>query len=120
MLVIKCNRPAKFDVDQTLIMWDGVESYDRKVSINGRIYGVNEEHVQRIKDHKSLGHKVTVWSKSGWEHAERTVKALKLEPYVYMVECKPLFLYDDAPLERTFPSTQYVGALPVCDLFPKT
>lgn len=90
------------DVDDTLLMWDWHKyEFDNLITIEdpytkqNRTYGIHRAHVLLIKQYKSRGYKVTVWSKGGQLHAESAVKALGLENFVDFVMTKPEKVMDD-------------------------
>ena len=108
MKVIREDIITCFDVDDTLISYGG--------SSIGIVQGVFIQHVdpiveniEALKKHKKWGQHIVVWSRSGHKWAEAVVIALKLEKYVDQVMCKPLFYYDDIPVEKWMGSPRWGG-----------
>lgn len=123
MLILECNQPTYFDVDDTLVKWNRAKASDpnaiaiqcptsrqsRVLDENGietdglvkeegswvEYLAPHKVHIEHLKLHKLRGHTVIVWSAGGWEWAEAVVKALKLEKYVDLVIEKPVWFYDD-------------------------
>lgn len=105
MKIIKGDKIAYFDVDDTLVHW-GIKEGSPEVWVSYGLFKesyrmtVISENVEAIKLHKSRNHTVVVWSAGGYEWAAAVVKALKLEKYVDLVICKPVWYYDDLPAEK--------------------
>lgn len=81
MKIIESELNAAFDIDGTLAHVNTVNPI--------------EENVQFLKDLKSRGYHITVWSAAGFRRAEEVVKALQLEPYVDVIMTKMLKHCDD-------------------------
>ncbi|PCI45912.1 MAG: hypothetical protein COB41_00550 [Proteobacteria bacterium] len=107
-----------FDVDDSLVMWEGnpYSPEDGKIKIKDpndpdtpyRYLYPHKRHVNFLKKCHSRGYSVTVWSNGGWAWAESVVKALGLEEYVAKVESKPIKIVDDLPYNETFPTRLYL------------
>lgn len=105
MKVLKNEKHACFDVDDTLVMW-GDKDYTPdptkiafKCPHTESTYYLkpNKSHINFLKVQKSRGFDITVWSQGGWEWAETVIKTLELENYVDTVQTKPLKYVDDLP-----------------------
>ena len=86
--VIDNDLVVAFDVDETLVMWEGTG------------YRVNYTHVTSLKHHFLRGHFVIIWSAGGVKWAQRVVKELELEPFVNLVMSKKRWYYDDMPADK--------------------
>lgn len=101
MIVIESDQGAFFDVDETLVMMDDRDIRDEAILIideedNIRAIATPHwEHVQKIKDHYSRGHKIFIWSGGGYKWATAVVRALHLEPYVTAIIPKGPWIWDD-------------------------
>ena len=117
MQVIKNELTIFFDVDDTLVMWQGnpYQPGEGKVQIHDpndkddpyRFLYPHKRHINFLKKCHNRGYSITVWSNGGWAWAEAVVKALELEDYVTKVESKPLKIVDDLPYNETFPNRLY-------------
>lgn len=83
MQVINNQNTLAFDVDDTLIMWEGAS------------YTLNEEHAQQIYRAKNRGQFVLVWSRSPISFIERVIKEFNLGGYIDLVMQKPEYYFDD-------------------------
>lgn len=129
MIVLKSDKSAFFDCDDTLVLWSptpeekekyGIDIYCPGSTVLDKDGNVNIgpgwierlvphfAHIEQIKKHKARLHFITVWSAGGWEWAEAVVKALKLENYVDLVIAKPAWAYDDVSPETYMPKSQYM------------
>lgn len=95
-----------FDVDDTLVMWDkkvdglpeGVYKIDIKCPHSADAWyalAPHAGHIKILKDRKSRGSFIVVWSAGGFAWAEAVVKALNLEEYVDLCMTKPHAYVDD-------------------------
>jgi predicted Zn-dependent protease len=132
MFVLKCTKPAFFDIDGTLIEWrpseDSKEVMGTECKWPIRSLGMGEDgkifikeqfeedsfirldgNIEQLKEHKRRGHTVIVWSAGGWRWAETAVRMLGLEDYVDIAMEKPASIYDDRPLEEFMPKVQFIG-----------
>lgn len=102
-----------FDVDDTLIMSDLTKGdrivikcpYKKKTV---KVRAVHANHVKLVKDVKSRGYTVVVWSAGGARWAEAVVKALKLTKYVDVVITKPMRIVDDLEAHEFMSSRIYL------------
>lgn len=103
MKVIDSDKIVCFDVDDTLITQDFHEQKPEAViECNGHkteVLIINN-NVEAIKRHKRQGQIVIVWSAAGFRWASSVVKALKLEKYVDIAMSKPMWYYDDLPVQK--------------------
>jgi len=92
MIKIDNEHIVAIDVDQTLFMHDDdlffpdkiINPYSKSV-IKG---SANFTHIELLKQYKSRGLFVIVWSKAGVLWAEAVIKHYKLEPYVDLITTK--------------------------------
>ncbi len=101
MKVIKYENVVAFDCDDTLALWDdpnnkGIGKID--VQFAGKVVYLTPHtyHIDLMKMYKERGYYVIVWSANGWQHAERICKALKIEDFVDVVQCKLSKHVDDS------------------------
>lgn len=103
MKTIESDKIVCFDVDDTLISQD---FHEEKAQVTISCNGYKTEaliinnNVEAIKRHKKQGQIVIVWSAAGYKWAEAVVKALKLEKYVDIAMSKPMWYYDDLPVQK--------------------
>lgn len=107
-----------YDCDDTLVMWSLDPKRTDIIKIdtgNGHFAECNphHKHIQSIKDHKSRGQVVIIWSAGGGKWAEAVVKALGLEEYVDVCMSKPSWIYDDLSIMKWMPESKYIGKRPV-------
>jgi hypothetical protein len=105
MIVIESNTPIYFDCDQTLVLWDFPENERiNTIEIPCEDWTIvllpHKRHIKLLKDFKSKGHKICVWSGSGWEWSKKVVEILQLEAFVDIVMCKPKYYVDDLSCEE--------------------
>lgn len=104
-LVLGYDRVVFCDVDDTLVTFNfnptdlnkcvlvgppGFEKYALPMTGN----------IENLKNARTRGHGVVVWSQGGFSWAKAVVEALKLEEYVDLVVTKPNWIYDDLPVEK--------------------
>jgi len=98
------KKPAFFDVDDTLILWN-VSEYqelaDTAITVKFGGYDTvlipHQKNINLLKKFAKLGYDVIVWSQTGNEWAKTIVKALKLQNFVKATMSKPNFYIDDIP-----------------------
>ena len=108
MKVIKNEDVVYFDVDQTLILYEGTPGAENEpVALvldplrNRRIeFKEHSAMVRLLKEANQRGSFVVVWSRGGWEWATNVVEALQLTPYVNQVMTKPLVYFDDKDVKE--------------------
>ena len=108
MIVVDDNQIVFFDCDDTLVIWGydraNTSHTDNLVEFNNWGYSQwllpNQELIDQLKGHKKNGHKVVVWSRSGYEWAKEIVEGLKLQDHVDFVMSKPMYFYDDLPASQ--------------------
>lgn len=108
MKVIRCETNANYDVDDTLVMWEAnhTQPGEGKIAIvdpndNQTVYlKPHKKHIKILKDLKSRGYYITVWSAGGYGWAEAVVKTLGIEEHVDVVMTKPIKFFDDLPLSE--------------------
>lgn len=128
MEILSSDLVVGVDVDDTLVSWQPLDESEAEltyalhlaphneckivhVQFNGKIrsYWSYPSNIESLKTHKHKGHKIIVWSGSGWEWAAAVVAALQLEKYVDLVTSKPKWLLDDMRPEEFMPRP-YWGA----------
>lgn len=98
MRVLKHERSVAFDVDETLVMWEG------------QSYTPNQTNIDSLVRHAKRGHHVTVWSQGGWAWGLQIVKELGLEEYVDEVRTKFSWYCDDKPFDEFCDRYWYAGS----------
>ncbi len=121
------------DVDDTLVMWEGIGQGDSNLMqnavaveysvhslhvVNGREIPVeriltqlvipNKAHIDLLKESKAGGMSVVVWSQGGSDWAEAVVKALNLTQFVDAVVSKPVAYVDDLPATEFMTDRIYI------------
>lgn len=101
MKVIKNEMIATFDVDDTIVMWNHWDKENQGQHFIDPHDGTKHllvphyKHIKLLKDLKSRGYTVIVWSGGGYKWAETVVKTLDLEEYVDFVMTKVSKYIDD-------------------------
>lgn len=107
MQVFRNDMAAYFDVDETLVLWypsgsnpadlpeEAIEIVNPEDSTIRCWALPHAPHINKLKEHKTRGQLVVVWSAGGHAWAEATVKRLGLERYVDVVLAKPAWAWDD-------------------------
>lgn len=109
MQVINKENVIFFDVDDTLVLWDhGLklpEEMNQLVEIvdphdNKTVFlKPHKPHIKLMKNHKSRGTVIVVWSQGGYQWAKAVIETLGLTEYVDFVMSKPRAYVDDLPSE---------------------
>lgn len=115
MKVIKNENIKPFDVDETLVLHN-LEAYPEllEADIKDAVTGgsikvkVHEAMVRLLREEKSRGATVIVWSRGGYQWAYDVIEALDLIPYVDIVMSKPCFYFDDSTVEKWMESRVYL------------
>lgn len=105
MKVVKGPHTVFIDVDNTLLFWpEDFDENDNRIKdkptvlIEGREFVPNTKLIRTIlKYRNTIKQSFVVWSSSGWEWAEKVVRALELEDYIDVVTAKPFLWFDDGP-----------------------
>lgn len=93
-----------FDVDDTLIVYtkpkhqteeDAIEIYDPRCEHKIKVWKHNS-HIKFMKQQRSRGRLVIVWSHSGYKWAQTVIENLDLNAYVDYTMTKPSAVVDDA------------------------
>lgn len=112
MKVAKNDNLICFDTDDTLVTFKKIEGIEPIFIGSGEfkqaVYPISE-HVQAIKNSKTRGHYVVVWSQGGHEWAQQVVEALGLTEFVDLVMSKPAWIYDDLDPSEWMPKPFYYG-----------
>ena len=99
MMVIENELIIMFDVDDTLVMHGFPDSLDGAMDIvhpgtnNPHKVHPHKANIELLKQQRSRGYHVTVWSAGGWAWAKAV--ALGIESYVNEVRSKPIKYCDD-------------------------
>lgn len=115
MQTIKNEQLIMFDVDDTLIMWGKIKKGHKAVSVTNPYDGEQNilrkhlAHIKILKDRKSRGATIVVWSHGGYRWAEAVVRALKLEQYVDFCATKPFMYVDDTTAENILGERLYIS-----------
>jgi len=111
-----------FDIDDTLVMWEGnihqPDEHGRKLAIvdpydkTTVFLKPHQQHIKLVKQMHGRGRFVMVWSAGGVQWAEAVVKALNLEPYVGLIITKPVGYVDDLPANKFLQNHIYLPEKP--------
>lgn len=114
MFYLDNEMTAFFDVDDTLVMHD--DNFPRDLYINdpymsGHVMLVrrHERHIKLLKDFKSRGYSIVVWSAGGAKWARTVVDALELQNFVDICMSKPLKYVDDLPANEVLGARIYLN-----------
>lgn len=103
---IRDSRMAYIDVDQTLIDWECSNKDLPLLLLKGPNDATNVQaipvHIDLIKELRTVGWQIVVWSQGGADHAERVVKLLGIENLVDVIISKPTIYVDDLPFENQY------------------
>jgi predicted phosphatase len=105
MIIIKSENIKPFDVDGTLIC-DPKDSQMRAFIPDpiepGRTIhvGINQSMVRLLKEEKSRGAYIILWSRGGYQWAATVARFLELDRHIDLVISKPLAYFDDVPAEE--------------------
>lgn len=105
MNILRDDRIVWCDVDDTLILWN-LSAYPngQKVTVdhvNGPVEVIaHENNIKTLIKFWKLGYTLIVHSGSGWRWAKAVVEALKLDQYVNTCMSKPMYYFDDKPVEE--------------------
>lgn len=116
MIVIKNEWIIHFDVDDTLVMLgdkiyepgDGKIRFEDPHDSTVLYLKPHSRHIKLLKDFKSRGFHITVWSGGGHDWAETVIKTLELENYVDIVMTKNTKFIDDLPATEVLGSRIYL------------
>lgn len=82
-VVIKSTKLVAFDVDETLILWNPDEIDPERILpriiFNGVPVLAHSKHIELMSQFAARGHTVMVWSKGGWQWAQKVVTTLGIE-----------------------------------------
>lgn len=114
MRKLKDRHTIFVDVDNTLILWG--ETHDPVVRLSyDQVASIHMGHINKIKEFKSRGHNIVVWSAGGSDWAEKIVLLLELEDYVDLVISKPSWFIDDLASSAFMPEINRI----FLDPYPK-
>jgi hypothetical protein len=118
------DRIVAFDCDDTLVMWVGndFEPHPKKLLFKNPTTSLgtgevlktedtylvpHQKHIQKLKGYSKSGYFVIVWSAGGGAWAKEVIKVLGLEEHVHLVTGKPVYLFDDLPLQDAIGERKY-------------
>lgn len=95
---------AYFDIDNTLIDWEdnGEQALFLQSEQGSYIVYPMRKNIALIDELRAVGWQIYVWSQGGADHAERTIKLLKLEDKVDLIMSKPTIYVDDLPFQDQY------------------
>ncbi len=109
--IIESEQIICFDCDDTIVMWNEAikdvvveDAYDETLHNLTR----HEKHIKLLKDHKSRGFTVILWSAAGYAHAVSVAKALDILPYCDIIMSKPIKFVDDLPASEVLVNRVYL------------
>lgn len=115
MKIIKNEMNIYFDVDDTLVIWGKAKPGEKVIAITDPYDGSQHYlrphagHIKVLRDRKTRGATIHVWSASGWQWAETVVRALGLEEHVDFVLSKPTMYVDDLEAHEILGERLYLG-----------
>lgn len=104
-LVIGFDKVLFSDVDDTLITFNVTEeNLSQAIDIGPRGFERKAipmfKNIKNLKNARTRGHGVVVWSAGGHKWAAEVIRALGLEAYVDLIVAKPSWYYDDLPVDK--------------------
>ncbi len=106
--VLKNDHPWAVDIDDTLLLWD-VPKKDPMVTFTEPHSGdsitvpINENNIRLLKEKKSRGALVILWTQGGYEYGDVVATALNIREYVDIIMTKPVGLIDDLEAHAWMP-----------------
>lgn len=102
--VLESDRVLFCDVDDTLLTFNfRAEDTERTIMIGPEGFRKAAlpmlKNINSLKNARTRGHGVVVWSQGGYAWAKAVVEALGLNEYVDFIVTKPNWIYDDLPVE---------------------
>lgn len=100
MKVVKNEMTFFVDIDETLVCWlepydpNGFEIIDPNDGMPNKVLP-HHPHIKILKNKKTRGAHVVVWSAGGYAWAEAVINALGLAQYVDQIMTKPSAYMDD-------------------------
>lgn len=120
MDIIKSSRTVYFDVDDTLLIfnWKEINPEGKGLILIEDPSGCCAElvmphlrHIELMRQFKSRGHIIIVWSQGGAEWAGAACKALGIESLVEFALDKPSWYVDDLPSQVWMKNPIYLDPL---------
>lgn len=113
--LLNSDKIVSFDCDDTLVMWPNNPYQYRKDAVRLELGPKKDivylyphlKHIRKLKGHKRSGYKVIIWSMGGYEWALEVATKLELLDHVDLIMSKPIYLYDDMPLNDAFMYRRY-------------
>lgn len=115
MKTVQNEQVMMVDVDDTLIVWGKIKKGQKAVHVTNPHDGAQNTvrphagHIKILKDRKSRGAYIVVWSAGGYAWAEAVVKALGLTEYVDQIMTKPFMYMDDKTADEILGERCYLG-----------
>lgn len=107
-IVLKNDKVAMFDVDDTLIKWSTVlKEGNLDITDSPFFFYPHNRHIDELIKLKTTGWTIVVHSAGGYEWATKVINALEIESYVDLVMTKCTRLYDDLPAKQWLPKRIY-------------
>lgn len=107
--VLQSDKVVFCDIDDTIVKWNPTQEEINTKGVAFNNYGwqvmlvPHYAHIEQIKRHKAIGHKVIFWSAGGWEWANEVIKTLELTEYADAIMSKPSWFIDDLPASAFMP-----------------
>lgn len=105
MQTLQFDRVLFADCDDTLITFDFPPKYTNRAIMIGpegykRLALPMTKNIEKLKNARSRGHGVVIWTQGGYAWGKMVVDALQLQNYVDLIVTKPSWIYDDLPVEK--------------------
>lgn len=114
MKVVENENTRPWDVDDTLVLHD-IEKHGGVLikvldpqSGHTVILSPHRPMIKLLKEEKSRGGYIIVWSRGGYAWAKVVVEALQLTEYVDLIMTKPLVYYDDKDVDTWMKDRVYL------------
>jgi len=93
--IIQTEMVVAVDIDNTLIRRNPLGTIKLPYGSSIQNFEPIVEHIELVKSYSQRGFFVILWSHGGFQHAQMTMNALKLDRYVNLVMTKPSKHIDD-------------------------
>lgn len=107
-LVVRSESPWGVDIDDTLLLWDvpkegAMVTFTEPHTGDSITVPINENNIRLLKEKKSRGAFIILWSQGGWEYGNAVATALGIRQYVNLIMTKPIGLIDDLEASAWMP-----------------